>query len=134
MDCRFYSEKRDCVASARYKVIDDREIRHIHYGVSCDRQTIYDNGGTYNPQSTVADSIRPNTAAVPRVELLPEGALRHDGTYTSKLELGNGELLNGACYVNEDRMRRDNDQDQGDDDQHGSGQDDDQDQDGHGSR
>ncbi|MFL5814606.1 MAG: hypothetical protein ACJ763_13610 [Bdellovibrionia bacterium] len=107
MDCRFYGEKRehdkdkrDCVASATYWVINKHQIKDIRYGVSCDRQTIYNDGGTYMPQEQVSDGIRPWTAAVPRVELMPQFALRNAGTYTSKLETDDQQLMNGVCYVN----------------------------------
>jgi hypothetical protein len=106
MDCRFYGDKkehddkRDCIASATYWVVNKHEIKDIRYGVSCDRQTIYNDGGTYMPQEQVSDGIRPWTAAVPRVELMPQFALRNPGTYTSKLETANQQLMNGVCYIN----------------------------------
>jgi hypothetical protein len=101
MDCRYYGEKQhSCTASATYWVTNGHKISDIRYGVSCDRQTIYNNGGTYMPQEQVSDGIRPTTAAVPRVELTPQFALRNPGTYTSKLEIGDAQLLNGVCYVN----------------------------------
>lgn len=100
MDCRFYGEKHSCVAGATYWVTNHYQIHDIKYGVSCDRQTIYNNGGTYMPQEQVSDGIRPNTSAVPRVELMPQFALRNDGTYTSKLETEDNQLMNGVCYVN----------------------------------
>lgn len=100
MDCRFYGEKHSCVAGATYWVTNHFQIHDIKYGVSCDRQTIYNNGGTYMPQEQVSDGIRPNTSAVPRVELMPQFALRNDGTYTSKLETEDNQFLNGVCYVN----------------------------------
>ncbi len=99
-DCRFYGEKHSCVASATYWVVNHHEIRDIRYGVSCDRQTIYNDGGTYMPQEQVSDGIRPRTSAVPRIELMPQFALRNEGTYTSKLETADNQLLNGVCYVN----------------------------------
>jgi hypothetical protein len=100
MDCRFYDDKHSCVAGATYWVVNHHEIRDIRYGVSCDRQTVYNDGGTYMPQEQVSDGIRPWTSAVPRVELMPQFSLRNPGTYTSKLETSDNQLMNGACYVN----------------------------------
>lgn len=101
MDCRFYgNDHHSCVASATYFVSGDNQwISDIRYGVSCDRQTIYNDGGTYSPQETVSDSIRPFTSSVPRVELALQNSLRKPGTYTSKLETWDNQFMNGVCYV-----------------------------------
>jgi uncharacterized membrane protein YgcG len=122
MDCRFYAEKHDCVASATYVVKDHHAISDISYGVSCDRQTLYNNGGTYMPQEQVSDGIRPWTSAVPRVELTPQFALRNPGTYTSKLETGDDQFMNGVCYVN--RLPSHDDESSGSDSSSGSSSDD----------
>jgi hypothetical protein len=101
-DCRFYPDPHHfCYSSAVYNVSSRDEIDHVRFGVGCDYETIYDDGGTISPQEEVSDSIRPATAAIPRIELTPKGSLRHPGTYTSKLETDRGQILDGICYVRE---------------------------------
>ena len=104
MDCRFYnigvSLPQFCYSSATYDVtngvISDASVQ---FGVGCDQQTVYNNSGTVQPILTIADHIRPATAATPLVELVPSNSLAITGTYTAKLELSSGTLLNGQCYV-----------------------------------
>jgi hypothetical protein len=102
VDCRYYGTKDNhpkfCYASAIYN-INDNEILNIKYGVGCDYETIYNNGGTATPQETVSDGIRPKTAATPKIELTPQNSLRNPGTYNSKIELSFEKLLDGVCYV-----------------------------------
>lgn len=99
MDCRFFSGSRFCYSSAKYRVSNTGDIDGIRFGVGCDYETIYDDGGTSSPQEEVSDSIRPFTAALPRVEITPKGSLSHPGTYTSKLETDHGKITDGTCYV-----------------------------------
>lgn len=101
VDCRYFSGSHFCYSSAKYRVMNNGEIDRIRFGVGCDYETIYDDGGTNNPQDEVADSLRPYTAALPRVELTPKGSLAHPGTYTSKLETEHGRMTDGTCYVRE---------------------------------
>lgn len=101
MDCRFYGEhSKFCYSSAIYNVLDDK-IVNIKYGVGCDYETIYNDDGTATPATTAYDSLRPRTAAIPKVEITPQGSLKHPGTYTSRLELSSGVVGNGLCYVSE---------------------------------
>jgi hypothetical protein len=102
VDCRFYSNSsRFCYSSAIYGVTDRGDIQGMRFGAGCDYETIYDDGGTTSPQDELSDTIRPPTAAIPRVEITPKGSLRHAGTYTAKLEIDRGRLTDGTCYVRE---------------------------------
>lgn len=99
VDCRFYGTNPSfCYASAIYSVAHE-SVSDIKYGVGCELQTIYNDSGTASPQEKVSDGIRPRTAATPKIELVPEQALQRAGTYTSKLEIDAGKLLDGICYV-----------------------------------
>jgi hypothetical protein len=99
VDCRFYSTSSHfCYASAVYTA-DGPNLSDIRYGVGCDYETIYDDGGTSSPQDELSDGIRPATAALPRIEITPKFSLRHPGTYTAKLEIDRGKLTVGTCYV-----------------------------------
>ena len=107
MDCHFQDEHKGCVSGATYEVDRRRsereiELRDVKYGVSCDRQTIFNNEGvafsTNDPESTIEDHIRPKTSSVPKTVLFWKGALVKEGTYKSHLEL-EGETLKGVCDV-----------------------------------
>ena len=98
-DCRFYGGGNlFCYSSIVYRV-EDNALFDIRYGVGCDRQTLYNDGGTPFAQETVSDGIRPRTAATPKVEVIPQNSLRHPGTFTAKLEIEAGKLTDGVCYV-----------------------------------
>ncbi len=101
VDCRFYSEdSKFCYASAIYNIYQN-ELKNIRYGVGCNYETIYNDKGVSTPISTVSDGLRPRTAALPRVEIIPQDSLKHPGTYTSRLEISSGKITDGVCYVNE---------------------------------
>ncbi len=101
VDCRFFDDdNRFCYASAIYK-IKGRDIFDIRYGVGCNYETLFDDAGITLPESTVSDEIRPKKAAMPKIEIFPQGALKNPGTYTAKLEANRRKLKDGLCYVKE---------------------------------
>src|SRR4051794_31920356 len=123
MDCRFYDtshshEPQHCVSDATYTALlpvpihtpiplpvpTPYTITDIHYGVRCDRETIFANQGitfaTTDPVThTTSDHIRPLTSAVPETEILYADALIKAGTYTSNLFLDEKAMTNGTCHI-----------------------------------
>lgn len=113
LDCRFYDttqhgEPRHCVSDATYTAYfrgpSSYQIGNIHYGVRCDRETIYANQGTVfattDPVThTTEDHIRPLTSAVPETVLLFADALTRAGTYTANLYLDEKKMTDGSCDV-----------------------------------
>jgi len=113
VDCRYHNDKGDdkgkesvrfCYASAIYTPKTDNEYGTVSYnnvqlGVGCDQQTIYNHSARVHTE-TVSERISPQTAAFPAVEIFPQGALMHTGTYESVLDIRAGRL-NGVCYVHE---------------------------------
>ena len=110
LDCRFYDrddERKFCYASADYKVgIHYKLIREVHFGVGCNEQTIFDGKGTIEPQETVADHIRPFTAATPLIQVDQQNDLREVGSYDAKLEVYFGKIMYGHCYVKDKDYRQ----------------------------
>lgn len=109
VDCRYHNDEglngiEHCYASAIYRARVNTEtadggIRYsrVKFGVACDEETIYNNSGRVQHETTSV-IISPKTAAFPAMEIEPADALIHYGTYESILDLRDGRL-SGSCYV-----------------------------------
>lgn len=103
VDCRFHDPENavsvnHCYASATYR-LHEWGIDEVNFGVACDFQTIYNDSGRIHPEE-VSVRISPPTAAFPAVQIMSPHALTVNGTYTSKLDIREGEL-EGTCYVHD---------------------------------
>lgn len=102
-DCRFHNTEEIpgvgfCYASTIYLLGRSGALYDIHFGVGCDYQTVFDDMGSHIPVDTTKDRLIPRTAAIPALEVTPQGSLKMDGTYSSTLDLHLGRMA-GHCYV-----------------------------------
>ncbi|MGZ5280032.1 MAG: hypothetical protein ACXWC9_08825 [Pseudobdellovibrionaceae bacterium] len=105
VDCRYHNVEdihgiKFCYASAIYSP-GEHGYEDVRLGIGCDSQTLFNDMGRVHTE-TVGERISPATAASPAVEIFPQGALSHGGTYESVLDLRSGRLT-GTCYVHKVR-------------------------------
>lgn len=108
LDCRYHNVEHNrgakfCYASAVYR-IGRQEVENVHLGVGCDNQTIFNDRGRVQVETTL-DRFSPFRAATPGVEVFPQGQLNIEGTYTSVLDISLGRF-SGLCYIHKMKGER----------------------------